>query len=374
MINKPTNNFQDSMKNILHSNIKIRKRINYVVTNNSSNEAIVGYKSTKIAFNTLRQFYSYILLALILTSFAFVAIHLESSDLWVTILVATVEITLFLYLFIDYVLWMLSYSYRKKAKPIATILFPFTIIGIVLLLGMLPSLYVIDTLTSLSKGQNIESLSNNDSIFQFSKNLIFLRTGRIMLLLTAFGPFKLLVRVFKKEWKTLTYVFAAIIMLILLFAVIILNAERNANSNLNTYWDAIYFTTISVVTIGYGDISPVTEAGRAMVIILSLVGIALFAIPSGVIASSYLASIQDRVNSGKSKSKNVGRINIEKIRKNIVEFFYGPNYGKIHKDKKINMPAQEIELEKVYDEQIKTQKLIIELQKQIADLKEKPEN
>lgn len=63
----------------------------------------------------------------------------------------------------------------------------------------------------------------------------------------------------------------------------------------NQFFKSIYFTTVAMTTIGFGDLSPTTQMGRLMVIILSLIGIAVFAIPSGVIAGAFLQELKVRI-------------------------------------------------------------------------------
>jgi hypothetical protein len=50
---------------------------------------------------------------------------------------------------------------------------------------------------------------------------------------------------------------------------------------------AIYWAVITLASVGYGDISPVTPAGRAMTIVLALIGIGIFAIPAALLSSAF---------------------------------------------------------------------------------------
>lgn len=43
-------------------------------------------------------------------------------------------------------------------------------------------------------------------------------------------------------------------------------AESDANPAINNFFDAFYFTTISITTVGYGDITPKTDAGKLIII------------------------------------------------------------------------------------------------------------
>ena len=61
-----------------------------------------------------------------------------------------------------------------------------------------------------------------------------------------------------------------------------------------TFFDALYWATISITTIGYGDISPVTQVGRFVTMISALVGVAVIALPSGIITAAYMDEIKKK--------------------------------------------------------------------------------
>jgi hypothetical protein len=50
---------------------------------------------------------------------------------------------------------------------------------------------------------------------------------------------------------------------------------------------AIYWAVITLASVGYGDISPITPIGRAMTVVMALLGIGIFAIPAGLLASAF---------------------------------------------------------------------------------------
>jgi hypothetical protein len=60
---------------------------------------------------------------------------------------------------------------------------------------------------------------------------------------------------------------------------------------------AIYWAVITLASVGYGDISPVTPWGRTLTVVLSLVGVGIFAIPAGLLASAFTDQLRiDRDN------------------------------------------------------------------------------
>ena len=75
---------------------------------------------------------------------------------------------------------------------------------------------------------------------------------------------------------------------IIISALVIFNVEPDSFDSL---FEAVYWATISLTTVGYGDIYPVTEVGRIITMISSLFGIAVVALPSGIITAGYMAEL-----------------------------------------------------------------------------------
>lgn len=53
---------------------------------------------------------------------------------------------------------------------------------------------------------------------------------------------------------------------------------------------------VTFATVGYGDIYPVTMLGKLLGSIISMIGIAMIAIPTGIISSSFISIIQKKTN------------------------------------------------------------------------------
>lgn len=77
---------------------------------------------------------------------------------------------------------------------------------------------------------------------------------------------------------------------ILISAIIIFNVEPDS---FRTFFDAIYWATVSLTTVGYGDIYPVTTIGRTVAMLSSFFGIAIVALPAGIVTAGYLNAINN---------------------------------------------------------------------------------
>ena len=51
--------------------------------------------------------------------------------------------------------------------------------------------------------------------------------------------------------------------------------ENNINTGVNTFGDAFYFTAVALTTVGFGDITPMSEAGRWVTVLMVFSGIIL---------------------------------------------------------------------------------------------------
>jgi len=114
------------------------------------------------------------------------------------------------------------------------------------------------------------------------------RLARLLKLTRGSDATATLFQVIKREWPVMSA--AAFIMILLIVMTASLGylfehaAQPEKFENIPT---AIYWAVITLASVGYGDISPVTPIGRAMTVVMALLGIGIFAIPAGLLASAF---------------------------------------------------------------------------------------
>ncbi|XP_055490132.1 potassium voltage-gated channel subfamily KQT member 3 isoform X1 [Leucoraja erinacea] len=69
---------------------------------------------------------------------------------------------------------------------------------------------------------------------------------------------------------------------------------RNSTQDFNTYADALWWGLITLTTIGYGDKTPKTWAGRLLAAMFALVGVSFFALPAGILGSGLALKVQEQ--------------------------------------------------------------------------------
>lgn len=114
------------------------------------------------------------------------------------------------------------------------------------------------------------------------------RLARLLKLTRSSDATGTLFKVIKREWPVMGAAAFIMILLIVLTASLGYLVEHAAQpekfENIPT---AIYWAVITLASVGYGDISPITPIGRAITVVMSLVGIGIFAIPAGLLASAF---------------------------------------------------------------------------------------
>lgn len=152
----------------------------------------------------------------------------------------------------------------------------------------------------------IDLISILPSLTVLSQGFKLLRLLRMFRALRVFRAFKLfrysknaqiIANIFKKQKGLLCYALILALGYIVISALVVFNVEPDS---FNTFFDAIYWATVSLTTMGYGDIYPVTEIGRIVTMISSLFGIAIVALPAGIITAGYM----DELGSISKKDEN----------------------------------------------------------------------
>lgn len=123
-------------------------------------------------------------------------------------------------------------------------------------------------------------------MFRFTKFFRVMRALKVV-------KVDILITAISKQKKILITIFALSGMFILLAAILMFQIEHHAQPDVfEDFFDALYWAVATLTTVGYGDIYPVTTIGRALSMLISLTGIAIVALPSGVIASAYTEELQ----------------------------------------------------------------------------------
>jgi voltage-gated potassium channel len=176
---------------------------------------------------------------------------------------------------IDYLLRLSTADLKLKKGFLSFVLYPFSAMAIIDLISILPSI------TVLQKG------------FRLLKIFRLMRTFKVLRIFKAFRYSKsitMIINVFKKQKDSLIVVCGFAIAYILISALVIFNAEPET---FPTMYDAIYWATISLTTVGYGDVYATSSIGKFITMISAILGIAIVALPAGIIIAGYQEELEN---------------------------------------------------------------------------------
>uniref|UniRef100_A0A3B1K6X4 Potassium voltage-gated channel subfamily Q member 4 n=1 Tax=Astyanax mexicanus TaxID=7994 RepID=A0A3B1K6X4_ASTMX len=126
------------------------------------------------------------------------------------------------------------------------------------------------------------------------RSMRFLQILRMVRMDRRGGTWKLLgsvVYAHSKELITAWYIG----FLVLIFAsFLVYLAEKDINTEFSTYADSLWWGTITLTTIGYGDKTPHTWLGRLLAAGFALLGVSFFALPAGILGSGFALKVQEQ--------------------------------------------------------------------------------
>ena len=236
----------------------MRKKIFYVIEKAEDN-------------NRLSRIYDFSMLAAIIVSL--VPLFFKNDNM-AFVIIDKITVAIFI---LDYILRWITADYKMGKEGLRSfILYPFTFMAIIDLLSILPSLSIIN------KG------------FKALRVLRMIRAMRVFRIFKAIRyskSFQIIGNVLKNSRESLMAVCILAFGYIIISALIIFNVEPDT---FDTFFDAIYWATVSLTTVGYGDIYPVSAMGRIITMVSSIFGIAIVALPAGIITAGYMKEIDKK--------------------------------------------------------------------------------
>ena len=121
--------------------------------------------------------------------------------------------------------------------------------------------------------------------------IALIRVFRVLQLLKLTRYSKTMVTIINVIKKVKNQIGAVILLTIIYILAIALIIFRVEPTSFSTFLDAVYWAAFSITTIGYGDISPVSQLGRLITVVSALVGMAVIALPTGIITAAYMQEI-----------------------------------------------------------------------------------
>lgn len=180
---------------------------------------------------------------------------------------------------IDYMLRWATADVKLSKGAKSFIIYPFTFWAIIDLLSILPSFNILG------------------ETFKVARTTRLLKMFRLLKALRYSSQILVFINVLKKERKVLSSVLLLAVCYIFVTALVMFNVEPQFNpetgeATFTTFFDALYWSAVTLTTVGYGDMCPATDTGRLISMLSAMFGIAIIALPSGIITASYIDELK----------------------------------------------------------------------------------
>ena len=195
-------------------------------------------------------------------------------------------------------------------------------------------------------------------------DLRFLRVFRLMRLLKITkqnNSTAVLKRVFTRETPILAAaLFVMMLMVVLAASLAYLMEHDSQPDKYENIPSAVYWAVVTLSSVGYGDLTPVTPIGRIMTILMAVIGVGIFAIPSALLASSF----SDELHSDKN---NLGIALYNRLKQGLPIDL--KNEFVINEGKRLNLSPEQLKgvIDKVLYEFNMSENLIPQPLRQIAN-------
>ena len=139
------------------------------------------------------------------------------------------------------------------------------------------------------------------------RSLRLFRLLRIFKMARYFVAFQTIKAVFKTKKEELTITFSALMILLVLASSMMYYIEGDIQKETFSSIPAtMWWAVATLTTVGYGDVYPITSLGKILGAVIAILGIGMFALPAGILATGFEGEITKRKENNKNKCPNCG--------------------------------------------------------------------
>jgi voltage-gated potassium channel len=113
--------------------------------------------------------------------------------------------------------------------------------------------------------------------------LRLLRLFRILKMAEFLGEANVLLNALTASRRKILVFFCTVLTLVLVEGTVMYVIEQNVNPGFRNIPQSIYWAIVTLTTVGYGDVAPVTILGKMMASVIMLTGFAIIAVPTGIV-------------------------------------------------------------------------------------------
>ncbi len=190
------------------------------------------------------------------------------------------------------------HDFLNTAEWVITILFSIEYIGRIIAVKR-PWKYVfsfygvIDLLSTIPKYLSIILVGGSSHSLVALRALRLMRIFRILKLARYIGASTNFVRALKASRAKIAVFLSFVLILCIILGTIMYLVESDQDSGFNSIPRSVYWAIVTLTTVGYGDIAPITPLGQFIASIIMIMGYGIIAIPTGIVSSEMTRSKKD---------------------------------------------------------------------------------
>ena len=123
----------------------------------------------------------------------------------------------------------------------------------------------------------------------------FLRIFRVFKLFTFINEGYLLLASIRKSLNKILVYFFFVLILVTIIGTLMFMVESGVNPNFSSIGTSIYWAIVTMTTVGYGDITPVTGVGKVLSAFVMLLGYTIIAVPTGIVSATIIDETNRKV-------------------------------------------------------------------------------
>lgn len=135
--------------------------------------------------------------------------------------------------------------------------------------------------------------------FTAFRALRLLRVFRVLKLVRFVGESNNLVRAIKSS-KTKIFVFVFFVLVVSVLLGTIMYLIEGPEHGFNSIPHSVYWTIVTLTTVGYGDISPETPLGQFIATFIMIIGYGIIAVPTGIVSAEYVSAKKHENDEGRA--------------------------------------------------------------------------
>lgn len=154
---------------------------------------------------------------------------------------------------------------------------------------------MIDLIVIITSVGVLLSNAKGELIITSLRGVRFIQIFQMVRLDFKFRPWRMMASVVYSQRIHLAIVFYMGFLTLIFVSFLLYFVEKDHNENFESLSATMWWAVVTLTTIGYGDVTPITSTGKLLACVCSLIGVSIFALPAGILGTGLALKVSDIV-------------------------------------------------------------------------------